>query len=132
MDAPKEATENGQPGSKKQASNPNLFAGGPNMLKGGPSLNPGGRPKKLRLIEEMLDAEFRTPETIREALTACKKYAFTHEVGSDADGCEVMLRGPDAGFAKIFFDRVLGPVKELEVELGDAPAEVLEYIKNLQ
>lgn len=86
----------------------------------------------MRAIEEMLDAEFRTPETIREALTACKKYAFTHETGTDVDGHEVMLRGPDAGFAKIFFDRVLGPVKELEADLSDAPAEVLEYIRNLQ
>lgn len=106
--------------------------GNPMWTKGGPSPNPGGRPKRLREIEDMIDSEFRTPETIRDALVACQKYGFTHEVGVNKDGGDILLRGADAGFAKIFFDRVMGPVKELEVDLRDAPPEVLDYISKLQ
>lgn len=127
-----ETKQTNQPEPKHQPGHPNLMVGNPAWVKGGPSPNPGGKRKVLREIEDMIDSEFRTPETIREALTACKTYGFSHETGVNSEGGEIMLRGPDAGFAKIFFDRVLGPVKEIETDLSDAPPEVLEYIRNLQ
>lgn len=98
----------------------------------GQSPNPGGRRKALTEIEDMIDSEFRTPDTIREALEACKTYGFTHETGFGKNG-EYMLRAADAGFAKLFLDRVLGPVKEIEdIDLSNAPPEAIEFIKSLK
>lgn len=104
------------------------------MAKGGPSLNPGGRPKALRAIEEMLNQEFRTPETIRECLTRCKELGFAEtEIRSDKDGTEFVLTKADAAFANLFLNRVLGPVKELEdIDLSNAPPEALAFIKSLK
>jgi hypothetical protein len=100
----------------------------------GVSGNPGGRPKSLVEIERMLDENFRRPEVIKEALQKCLEYGFSHETSVDKDGCVFMLRAPDAGFAKIFLERVLGPVRDKEIipedMFADAPDEVLIWIRS--
>jgi hypothetical protein len=80
----------------------------------GVSGNPGGRPRKLVEIEAMLDAEFRTVESVREAMTVLRKLAVQ---GIRKD---VYFRGDvvgqqdeyNAAFMALYLDRVLGPVKE--------------------
>ena len=95
--------------------------------------HPSGKRQVLLDIEQMLDENFRRPDVIRGVLEKCKEYGFSHLTGVDEEGREYMLRGPDAGFAKIFLERVLGPVKDRDVVpedlLADAPDEVLVWIR---
>lgn len=97
----------------------------------GTSPNPGGRPKKLREIEEMLDAEHRTPENMRVVFARLKALALgeiIHEV--DKDGEVTIGLSADPAFMKLYLDRTLGPVKEVvsDDDLRDAPDAVLEWI----
>lgn len=95
--------------------------------------NPGGRPKRLREIEAMLDGEHRTVDNMRQVYNRLKFLALGEPV-------EVMFRGAvvrieleaDPAFMKLYLERVIGPVKELEVDLSDAPPDVLEYLLKLQ
>ena len=95
----------------------------------GTSPNPGGKPKKLREIEAMLDAEHRTVANMREVFTRLKALALGEPVFiTDKEGevkCELHA---DARFMDLYLNRVLGPVKELKIDLSDAPDEVVAYL----
>lgn len=111
-------------------SKPAKRRGGPNMVKGGPSLNPGGRPKKLVEIEAVLDAEHRTVENMREVFAQLRALATENVITrwTDKDGNEhESQRQPNPAFMAMYLDRVLGPVKDLAVDLSDAPEEVLRW-----
>lgn len=101
------------------------------MVKGGPSLNPSGRPKKLVEIERMLDAEHRTPDNMREVFTRLKELAMEDMITAHTDekGVEhITRRPPNPAFMALYLDRILGPVKELKIDLTDAPDEVVAYL----
>lgn len=87
----------------------------------GVSGNPGGRPKALREIEAMLNAEHRTVANMREVFNTLKLLALRGEKG-------------DSGYAKLYLERVLGPVKDLDDLddlLRDAPPEAIEFLRTL-
>lgn len=91
------------------------------------------RRERLREVEAMIDESFRKPEVMKKMLTKCQEYGFTHITGLDITGNEILLRAPDAAFAKMFFDRVMGiQVKEedtFDEMFADAPDEVLIWIR---
>lgn len=95
----------------------------------GTSPNPGGKPKKLREIEQMLDQEHRTVGNMREVFRRLKALALGEVVRVvDKDGnVDVELKA-DSRFMALYLDRVLGPVKDLEIDLSDAPKEALSYL----
>lgn len=78
----------------------------------------GGRPKALREIEAMLNAEHRTVANMREVFATVKALALRGEKG-------------DSGYLKLYLERVLGPVKDIEIDLTDAPPEVISYLRGL-
>jgi hypothetical protein len=84
----------------------------------GTSGNPGGRPKVLREIEAMLDKEHRNVANMKQVFDMLRLLALRGEPG-------------DAAYAKLYLERVLGPVKELEIDLTDAPPEVVAFLKTL-
>jgi hypothetical protein len=93
--------------------------------------NPGGRPKALRDIEAMLDAEHRTVGNLRDVFARLKALALGEVVEVPVPGGEgetrVELRA-DPRFMDLYLNRVLGPVKELKIDLADAPDEVVAYL----
>ena len=105
--------------------------GNPNWTQGGPSPNPGGRPRKLRDIEAMLDAEHRTVENMREVFGRLKALALGEVVTVTGRDGEVKLElQADGRFMALYLDRLLGPVKALEIDLTDAPPEALTYLRD--
>src|SRR5580698_9533960 len=96
---------------------PEKRRGNPAWVKGGGSPNPGGRPKALREIEAMLDSEHRTVENMRETYRRLKELAFA---------------GERDGFFKLYLERLQGPVREIEIDLDDAPQEVIDYLAKLR
>lgn len=87
------------------------------LVKGTP--NPGGRPKGIREIEAMLNAEHRTAANMRKVFAELKMLALRGDKG-------------DAQYMKLYLERVLGPVKDvedLERVLADAPPEVVTWIR---
>lgn len=96
---------------------------------GAGSPNAGGRPRKLREIETMLDEEHRTVENMRPVFARLKFLALGEPV-------EVMFRGSvvrielkaDAAFMSLYLDRVLGPMAKGQIDLSDAPQEVVDYL----
>jgi hypothetical protein len=83
--------------------------------------NPGGRPKALKEIERMLNEEHRTVESMREVFATVKALALRGEKG-------------DSGYLKLYLERVLGPVKDLDdldELLKDAPPEAIEFLRGL-
>lgn len=72
------------------------------LLPGHANLNPGGRPKVLRDMEAMLDAEHRTLKKLRTSYRALRK---AHLVECRTSN--------NQGFTKLYFDRIQGPVREL-------------------
>jgi hypothetical protein len=107
--------------------------GNPSWVEGGPSPNPGGKPKKLREIEAMLDAEFRDVASVREMFTVLRKLAlqgFTNDV-FDKEGSRVGEKTTyHPAYMEQLFNRLLGPVKDLEIDLSDAPIEALTYLRD--
>ena len=104
--------------------------GNPNMVTGGPSLNPGGRPKKLVEIEAALDAEHRTVANMKEVFAQLRVMATENIVSSwtDKDGNEhTSIRQPNPAFMAMYLERVLGPVRDIEPDLSDAPDEVVRW-----
>lgn len=91
----------------------------------------GGRPKVLKDIEAMLDAEHRTVENMREVFGRLKALAMGEVVEVPIPGGEgetrIELRA-DSRFMTLYLERTLGPVKDLEPDLSDAPQEVLQWI----
>jgi len=87
----------------------------------------GGRPPKLREIEAMLDGEHRTVVNMREVFTRLKELAMEDTITAHVDekGVEhISRRPPLPAFMELYLNRVLGPVKELKIDLSDAPDEV--------
>jgi len=79
----------------------------------------------------MLDAEHRNPENMRAVFTRLKELATEDMVSTwtDKDGNDhESRRPPDPAFMKLYLERVMGPVKDLEADLGDAPEEVLRWL----
>jgi hypothetical protein len=98
--------------------------------------NPGGRPKKLREIEAMLDAEHRTVANMRGVFTRLKALAMGEVVTAmvpGGDGEMELKIDAHPGFMKLYLERVIGPVKDVEeIDLSDAPPEVIDYLRTLQ
>ena len=94
----------------------------------GTSGNPGGRPKALRDIEKMLDAEHRNPENMRAVFDRLRALALGEVVTvATPDGSADVELHAEPAFMKLYLERVMGPVKELEPDLADAPDEVLRW-----
>lgn len=84
----------------------------------GQSANAGGRRKSTREIEAMLDAEHRTVPKMRITYRKLRKAAHAE-----------LESGQNQGFTKLYLERVQGPVKDLDVDLSDAPTEALNYLR---
>lgn len=105
--------------------------GNPNWIKGGSSPNPGGKPKKLVEIEAMLDAEHRTVANMKEVFAQLRAMATENIISRwiDKDGNEhESIKQPNPAFMQLYLERILGPVKELKIDLSDAPDEVVAYL----
>ena len=93
--------------------------------------NPGGRPKKLVEIERMLDEEHRNVASVKEVFAQLKAMATENVISrwTDKDGGEhESIRQPNPAFMAMYLDRILGPVKELKLDLADAPEEVVTWL----
>lgn len=100
------------------------------MVRGGPSLNPGGRPKKLVEIEKMLDEEHRTLANVKEVFAQLRALATENVITrwTDKDGNEhESIRQPNPQFMAMYLERILGPVKELKVDMSDWPDEMVAF-----
>ncbi len=91
----------------------------------------GGRPPKLREIEAMLDAEHRNVASVKEVFAQLKAMAteavITRHTDKEGNTTE-SIRQPNPAFMALYLDRILGPVKELKIDLSDAPDEVVAYL----
>lgn len=92
--------------------------------------NPGGRPKSIREVEAMLDAEHRNVDAMRETFALIRKVAHgvDEPVFYKGEVCGHIRKYSD-GWMELYLNRVLGPVKELEVDLADAPPEVVTWLR---
>lgn len=91
------------------------------LVKGTPNPNPGGRPKALKDIEAMLTREHRDPKKLSVVFAQLLALALRGEKG-------------DAAYMKLYLERVLGPVKDLDdldELMRDAPPEVIEFLKKV-
>lgn len=95
----------------------------------GSRMNPGGRSRQMRDIEAMLDNEHRTVENMREVFARLKALALGEVVTLTAEdgGFSIGLKA-DARFMQLYLDRTLGPVKALELDMSEAPQEVLSWL----
>lgn len=113
-------------------SEPQKKRGGPGRpFQPGQSGNPGGRPKKLVEIERMLDEEHRTVENIREVFAQLRAMATENVVSitEDKDGNKKeSVRQPNPAFMQMYLERVMGPVKELELDLSNASDETIRWL----
>lgn len=80
--------------------------------------NPGGKPKALREIEAMLDREHRNVTNMKAVFDTIRMLALRGDKG-------------DSGYAKLYLERILGPAKDIEIDLSDAPPEVVAFLKTL-
>src|ERR1043166_4265183 len=87
----------------------------------GTSGNPGGERKALRAIQAMLDSEHRDVEKMRETFALIRKVAHGVEEPVYYKG-EIVghVLKYDGGWMELYLNRVLGPVKDLKVDLTDA------------
>jgi hypothetical protein len=100
------------------------------ILPGTGALNPGGKPKSLREIQRMLDAEHRTVENMREVYAKLRELAVegVEEPKFYLGGVCGYVRRYDSGFLELYLNRVEGPVREIKADLSDAPPEVVEWL----
>lgn len=99
----------------------------------GVSPNPGGKPRKMREIEAMIDAEWRTVEEVRTGFLTLRDLAFNGVRNPVFNGKgdvvgEKVTHHP--AFLEMWFNRILGPVKELDLDFSDAPDGWLEYTRD--
>lgn len=95
----------------------------------GTSGNPGGKPKKLREIEAMLDAEHRTPENMRQVFARLRVLAMGEVIEvAHKDGTVIVQLKAIPDFMRLYLERVMGPVKDLEIDLATAPPEALSWL----
>lgn len=104
----------------------------PWQFKPGVSPNPGGRPRTLVEIERMLNAEHRNVENMREVFARLRALAMGDVVEVTAPKTGKVIRvelraAPE--FMKLYLDRVLGPVREVDVDLESAPPEVIDWLR---
>jgi hypothetical protein len=95
----------------------------------GVSGNPGGKPKALREIEAMLDAEHRTVENMRAVFGKIREVSMgvVKDVWHKGAVCGQEIEY-SAAWMDLYVNRLLGPVKELKIDLTDAPDEVVAYL----
>jgi len=125
------AGEDSDVSNQRDSTGPDVPRGEAGKWLPGHSANPGGKPKKLREIEAMLDAEHRTVANMREVFLRLKALALgeiVHVVDREGN-VDVALKA-DARFMALYLDRVMGPVKDLEIDLSDAPTEALLYLRD--
>lgn len=97
----------------------------------GQSGNPGGKPKKLREIEAMLDAEHRTAENMRLVFGRLRVLAMGEAVEvQHKDGTIVVKLKAVPDYMRLYLERVMGPVKDLEIDWGSAPEEALVWLRD--
>jgi hypothetical protein len=94
----------------------------------GTSGNPGGRKRTLVEVERMLDEEHRNVEKMRETFGLIRQVAHgvDEPVFFKGEVCG-HVRKYDGAWMTLYLNRVLGPVQELEVDLTDAPDEVVRW-----
>jgi hypothetical protein len=96
----------------------------------GQSGNPGGRPRKLVEIERMLDAEHRTVEKMRETFALLRQVAHGVKEAVRYKGKVVgYVMKYDGAWMTLYLNRVLGPLRELQIDLSDAPDDVLAWVE---
>lgn len=118
--------------SKPESTGPDVARSESGKWLPGASPNPGGKPKKLREIEAMLDAEFRDVASVREMFQVLRKLALQGTT-NDVFDKEGSVCGEKTTFHPAYmeqlFNRLLGPVKDLEIDLTDAPKEALDFLR---
>lgn len=67
----------------------------------------------------MLDKEHRNVDNMKLVFDTIRMLALRGEKG-------------DSGYAKLYLERILGPVKDIEIDLSDATPEVIAFLKTLQ
>lgn len=110
---------------------PTKPTGNPAWSKGGPSPNPGGRRRVIQEIEQMLDAEHRTVENMREVFARLKSLAMGEPVAVEWEGevIRIELRAAPE-FMRMYLARLLGPEREIEdIDLSNAPQTVIEWLR---
>lgn len=82
----------------------------------------------------MLDQEHRNPAMMRDVFARLKKLAcgeVLEERTDDEGAVTLVMRGADPAFMKLYLERILGPVKDLEdADLRGAPPDVIEWLIN--
>ena len=80
----------------------------------------------------MLNAEHRNVENMREVFDRLRALALGRPVfvviDKETGETECQIEA-DARYMGLYLDRVLGPVKEIPIDLTDAPDEALEYLR---
>jgi hypothetical protein len=91
--------------------------------------NAGGVPKWRRELEAMLDAEHRTPAQLRETFALIRRVAHGVEEPVYYKG-EIVghVVKYDGAWMELYLNRVLGPVKDIKIDLTEAPEEVVQWI----
>lgn len=98
--------------------------------KRGASPNPGGRPKALRDIEDMLNADHRTAENMRQVFARLRVLAMGEVVEvAHRDGTVIVQLKAIPDFMRLYLERVLGPVKEVAIDLSDVPDDELRVLR---
>src|SRR5262245_35634533 len=114
--------DNSRTGKRKQGGKGKPFAEGT-------SGNPGGRRKSIQAIEQMLDAEHRTPERLRPVYKRLRRVAMGVKRAKFYKGQVIGYeRVYDAAFMEIYLNRVQGPVQQIKADLSDAPDEVVAWL----
>ena len=100
----------------------------PGTFKPGQSGNPGGVPKWRREIEQMLNDEHRTPAQMKETFDLIRKVAHgvDEPVFYKGQICG-HVRKYDGAWMNLYLERVLGPVRDLNIDLTDAPEPVVRW-----
>lgn len=92
----------------------------------------GGRPRALREIEAMLDAEHRNVDRMREVFARLRFLAMGEPVVVEHKGQQVRIElKAHPEFMRLYLERLMGPVKELIPDdlLLDAPEAVIDWLR---
>jgi hypothetical protein len=99
----------------------------------GQSPNPGGKPKKMREIEAMIDSEFRTVDEVRQGYLVLRDHAFLgfkNPVYSPQGKVIGEKTTHVPAYLEMWFNRIVGPVKELDLDFSDADPAFLDYMRD--
>lgn len=81
----------------------------------------------------MLDAEFRSPDQLREVFTMLRELAMNGVSNPvfDKQGTEVGTKVTyHPAYMQMLLERLMGPVRDLDLDLSDAPTEALAYLRD--